>query len=354
MKRPSIPFFLFLAILASASPTRAAPDHAELAAAIADRSVIPAYRAYADRTARLSAALTASCGAAGQWADADIRTAFGDAMEAWQHVRPVTFGPVSENSLHVRIQFWPDRRGTAARQLRRAVRAKDPDMTTPAGIGGRSGALQGLPAIEALIYGFPAETYACRLASAIAGYQRDIAASLVAAWTGPNGFRSLLVPPAGGNAHYLAAKDAASDFFKALATALESIIEQKLEKPLGKTIVGASPRLAESWRSGRSLANVAANLDTLGDWFEMPGGFSDQLAKAGAGALGIGMTKAFRKAAAEARAVPGPLAAAVADPARRPKVDALLESIRDLRTLVRDVAAGELDLVIGFNSLDGD
>lgn len=345
-------FLAFLLVLAG--PARAAPDYAELNRALADGAVIPAYRAFAEAAGKLAETTKAWCKSPSAEGRTETRAAFRVAMLAWQRARPVVFGPAATDSRQVRIQFWPDRRGTAARQLRRALRTRDPALTAPGGIEGRSVALQGLPAFETLIVDHPDDEYACAFASEIAAYLDETAELIVAEWTDDDGFRNMLTPPPNGNALYATAKEASTDFFKSLSTALDSIVAQKLEAPLGSGIDGASPRQAESWRSELALAAIAANLETLETWFAVPGGFRDQLAKAGAAALGDGMKQAFREAAAETREIPMPLSRAVADPAQRPKVEALLTSVRDLRVLVRDVAARELGLVVGFNSLDGD
>ncbi len=344
---------LFL-IAAGSAPGRAAPDFAKLNIALADGVVIPAYRAFAARTQTLSEATTAWCVAPSPERQAATRAAFREAMLAWQRARPVIFGPVAANSRTLRIQFWPDRRGTGERHLRRALAAADPALVAPGGLAGQSVALQGLGTFEQLFHDHGGNAYACSLAAAIARFQHDTARQIVAEWTAPDGFRAWLVPPAGGNASYASAKDAATDFIKSLSTMLDIVIDQKLEAPLGRIFAEAAPRRAESWRSGLSLDNIAANIEVLADWFAVPGGFRDQLGQAGAEALGIGMEKTFRAVALLARGISVPLAQAVADQDHRPQVKALLEEVRNLRLLVREAVASELGLSVGFNSLDGD
>ena len=347
-------FVLSLLVIAAVRPAAAAPDYAALNRALTDGAVIPAYRSLAETTAALRDASEARCDAASPATLEAAKAAFGRAMDAWQHAQPVSFGPVKTDSRDVRIEFWPDKRGTGTRQVRRALAAKQPDLVAPGGLKGKSVALQGLVTYERLLYDHADDAYACRFATAIARFQAEIAAAIVADWTKTGGYRETMLTAGGGNAQYADAKEAATDFLKSVATALDRMIDQKLERPLGDSRADSFGTRAESWRSGRSLENVAAGLDMLGLMFSTPGGFRDQLAAAGAGPLGDGMVRLFGEAAAAARAIPLPLSKAVADETVRPQVEKLLDDLQGLRTLVRNPVADELGIVIGFNSLDGD
>ena len=157
-----------------------------------------------------------------------------------------------------------------------------------------------------------------------------------------------------GNAHYADAEEAATQYLKSLVASLDAAVRLKLERPLGKTIEKARPKRAESWRSGRSLANLVANLETARALYIAPGGFGDLLTAAGAEPLALGLGEAFDQAVAEAWAIDLPLKDAIRDPEARAALVALLERLKDLRLLVTGPLADEIGLVVGFNALDGD
>ncbi len=343
----------FSAVPAAAADGKPDPDFAAMTKAVTDRVIVPAYEALASATAALSAATRSACADPAAAPD-KVRNVFAAAMAAWQRAQPISFGPIADGSRANRIEYWPDKRGTGQRQVRRALAEKDPGLVAPGGLDGKSVALQGLATYETLMFGDAPGEYACAFAAAIADFQKDLAAALLADWTKPGGFAETMHTAATGNAHYRDAREAATDILKSAAGILDVIIQQKLELPLGESLADASPHKAESWRTALSLTNVVANLATLRALFETKEGLRDQLARVGAGPLGDGMIRSVDKAVGLARGIPLPLAQAVADPAARPKVEELLEAMRDLRILVRNPVADELRIVVGFNALDGD
>ena len=157
-----------------------------------------------------------------------------------------------------------------------------------------------------------------------------------------------------GNAHFLDAKEAATAFLKSLSGSLETAVALKLERPLGRSLERARPKRAESWRSGRSLANIRANLETARALYTAPHGFGELLAAAGAGALDTGLRTSFDQAVELAGSLERPLHEAVADETARAHLQALLDKLRSLRILISGPVAEEIGLVVGFNALDGD
>ena len=80
-----------------------------------------------------------------------------------------------ENRLE-RILFWPDRKSTGLKQVQRALAEKDATATNPAKLKGKSVAMQGLGALEFVLFGTgaeklagPGEDYRCAYGRAIAG-----------------------------------------------------------------------------------------------------------------------------------------------------------------------------------------
>jgi uncharacterized protein len=66
------------------------------------------------------------------------------------------------------------------------------------------------------------------------------------------------------------------------------------------------------------------------------------------------LERAFAQTLATARSIEGPLATAVADPARRPAVEQLALEARALKQIVNERLASVLGIPIGFNAMDGD
>lgn len=355
---------LLLGAVALGAPARAEPAYGGLNRALIDHVVVPAYRQMAAATTILSEATEDFCANPSRSGLAATVAAFHGAMEAWQRAQPIVFGPVTWDARDSRIHFWPDRGGTAARQIRRALQAQDDKLIAPGGLEGRSVALQSLSTYERLLFGRGAaiaagdatreDRYACALAGAIARFQSQLAAEVLADWTGTDGFRDAVLTADTGNQHYLAAEEAASDFLKSLSGSLDRAIKLKLERPLGGSLELARPKRAETWRSARGFDNIVANLETARALYGTAGGFGDLLRAAGAAPLDQGLRDAFTRAIEALRGFERPLSQAVADPAARPRVEALLQDLKSLRLLVAGPLAEEIGLVVGFNALDGD
>ena len=66
------------------------------------------------------------------------------------------------------------------------------------------------------------------------------------------------------------------------------------------------------------------------------------------------MRQEFKRAFAQLDAIGLPLDAAVGDAAARAQVEALLAEVKSMRQLVSQELAPALDLLVGFNAMDGD
>jgi uncharacterized protein len=358
-------FLLLLVLPAIATPARGQSVLEDLNLALTDEVVIPGYQRFAAATRSLDSAMSGFCAEPTPEHLRTAREAFAQAMMAWQHVQPIVFGPIVSGGRTSIVQLFPDRRGAISRQLSQALAERDPELVAPGGLEGKSVALTGFPALEQILYdadrlpGAEASEvdadYACALAAAIARNLAAIAAGVLDDWQRPGGFRDSVLTAAAGNDAYFAAEDASADLLKCLHTALQSVIALKLEAPLGESPEAAKPRLAESWRSELSLASIRANLETAQALYASPGGFGDALgAIADEDKLDRAIRDGFAQAFSALDAIRLPLHAAVEDPAARARVEALLGAVRSLRGLVAQDLAPALDLLVGFNAMDGD
>jgi len=355
---------LFSFLVLAGGPARAQPAYQELNRVLTEQIAVPAYTHMAAAMRGLDTTTAAYCQTPGTDRWTAVLESFHAAMDAWQRAQPIAFGPVTWDGRAARIEFWPDDRGVAARQVRLALQAQDPDLVAEGGLQGKSVALQNLATFERILFGTlkavasgentAADRYACGFAAAIARFQAGLAAKILDDWVKPGGFREAVLNATAGNEHFLDAGEAAVAFLKSLSGTLDLAIRLKLEPPLGESVETARPERAESWRSGRSLENPVANLETVRALYAVPGSFGDLLKAAGAGALDIGMRKDFDTAVDLARSIPVPLHLAVADQAARGQLEALLEKLKSLRVLVSGPLADEIGLVVGFNALDGD
>ena len=351
---------LALLVLVAPGPPAAAQSYGELNAALVDAVVVPAYERYAAAIARLPASLEPLCARPdGERLEA-VQQVWREAMLAWQHAQPISFGPVADLGLAPQIEFWPDKHGTAGRQFSQAMASRDASLLDPAQLSGKSVGLTGLVSLERLLFDDAmldpeSREFACGWALSIARHQVTLADQLAQAWTAPDGFRTVVTGAGAGNEVFFSAYDPAAALYRSLADSLDGAIQVKLEPPLGDSLEAARGRRAENWRSRLELPSVAANLETARDLYATAGGFGDLfLALGGDAALDEQVRAGFDQTLQTAAGIPLPLAEAVETPAARDQVQRLVDQIKQLRELIRGPIAATLGLSIGFNATDGD
>ncbi|MEM7445567.1 MAG: imelysin family protein [Pseudomonadota bacterium] len=323
---------------------------AELTGAIISDQIAPAHQAFAAAAGNLSNTVADYCDA-GTGDLEEVRATFHETYDGWMAVSWVNFGPQSLFMRPIRVHFWPDSRNSLGRQLGGLLREPREDLLDPETLASASVALQGLPALERLLYGdepLGEAAYTCQLAVAIADNVESIGSDLAEAWSDQeqlDGILSLDVA-------------LASTMFQTIYEQFELIVSRKLAPAIGATVEEARPRLAENWRSGRAIQNIAANLQALLGVIEngQETGFADLLRTNDAGAdIANDLVTELDAALALAWMLQEtPIADLVSDDDARAELITMGEHINAAREIwATEVGAG-LGLNIGFNSLDGD
>ena len=354
--RTGIVAFAFLVWLPWAGQAGVLPDadYAAFSKAAIDQVVVPAFQEHARAMQRLSPAIERHCMGDDAADAAAAREAFDEAMDAWQRTWPFGLGPVMHGAGRARIAFWPGRRGSAARQMRRVLRARDASLLDPDQLAGKSVAVKDLQALERLLFEVPRDTYTCGYAGAIARYQSNLANAIFQEWTKEDGFRQAALAAGGVSDEYADDAEVARDLMRVLNESLDAIIAQKIESPLGASAAKAKPKRAENWRSERSMRNIVLNIESVRALVDTPGGFADLVTSHGEIELADNLRKGFAQAASDALEVTPPLSEAVSEPGERAKLLDLLVSLRALRALVAGPLSRATGLLVGFNSQDGD
>lgn len=360
---------LVITLAAAAPPLRAATedDYRRLNQAIVANHIVPRYQAFATAADTLASEADRACASRPVASLAPLQDAFVTAMDAWQSVQHIRFGPVEFFSRGSRISFWPDPRNTIGRQVEELLAKRDAAALAPETFAKGSVAVQGFPALELLLYGEGAAAklrasgadadYRCAVIKAITHNLQTMAHDLHDEWTGGDDPYAKLVDRA-DDVRFRHPSDGTIELFKSLYTAIELVADHKLARPLGASPQAARPRLAESWRAKRSLDNIrrdlaAAQAMYLGD--NGSGGISAFVGGvAGDAALDALLRRAFAQTLATANGISVPLEDGVAAAQHRPAFDKLAREAKALKTLLVQRLAPALNVPVGFNSLDGD
>ena len=149
-----------------------------------------------------------------------------------------------------RIFYWPDPKGLGARQIRDVLTKQDDSVTEASSLPGKSVALQGLPALEYLLYADGADaltktgndgTFRCRFARAVAGNLAGMSKEIVDGWQDGAPYARSYLEPGPANSAYHNPKEVTLELFKTFTAGIEWVRDQKLAKTLG-----ASPEKAKA------------------------------------------------------------------------------------------------------------
>ena len=350
---------LLISLAAVASPCAAAPVKAsDVVGAAIDGFVRPAYKELHARAADLGKAVTALCETPSLVTLEAARARFSDTLTAWSTVEIITFGPIREENRLERVLFWPDRKGIGLKQVQAALAGKDETAADVATLAGKSVAMQGLGALEFILYGTGAEAlvagdaYRCRYGAAVTANIETIAAKVSAAWEDKNGFAALWADPGPDNAVYRSGNEAVTELVSVFINELEMVRDVRLKGFLGATAEADKPKQAIYWRSHNTAASLAANLDGVDRLFAVSkiGDALSPETRWMADSTRIQLANGI----ADARAVTGPIDEALADPARREKLEHFALVTSSLSALIGTRMTAEFGLTAGFSSLDGD
>ena len=357
--RISQPLLIAAALLVvSQSGARAEADHAAIARASLTQVIRPGYAAFAAAAGALQGKVATLCQQPSAAALREARDAFAGTVAAWSKVEIIRFGPITQEHRFERLFFWPDPKGLGLKQIQDALAKQEVTVTEPDEIAGKSVALQGLPALEYLLYGddgnLPKEDrdFRCRFGLAVATNVDRIAKSVVEGWREGSAYEKAFLGPAPADPYYHAPKEVTLDLFKAFATGIELVRDQKLGKPLGASPAEAKPKLAAFWRSGLTFANAAGNLEGVKAIFAQ-GGFAQVVAQESAG-VENSILFDLDHAITVLSGIDQPIATAVIDEDTRGKLEALRVALKGAGQTAGDMISKGAGLAFGFNAMDGD
>ncbi|WP_372572361.1 imelysin family protein [Ruegeria jejuensis] len=306
---------------------------------VVDGHILPGFQTLAQRTEELKAASAEGC--------TGLEAPYHDTFDAWMGVSHLRFGPTETQDRAFAIAFWPDTKGFTPKSLSALIADQDPAVKNPAEFGEVSVAARGLFALEFLLYDAQLsaagdEAYRCDLIRAIAEDMDRIVVDILSDWT-PH-YAALLTAP-GPDSRYRSDEEAAQELFKALTTGLQFTSDTRLGRPMG-SFDKPRPNRAEARRSERSLRNVILSLAALRDLAT--------LLSQGHPGTAAELDAAFDRSIGLAKRLEDPVFAGVATPQGRFRVEALQNSIDEIRAITATQLGPQLGVAAGFNSLDGD
>ncbi|HWA19842.1 MAG TPA: imelysin family protein [Devosia sp.] len=340
------------AFAASALPAR------DITQAAIEGYVRPAFHQFAEQTAALAADIKVLCETPSEAALAAVQSDFKAAVVGYSRVEFVRIGPLTIADRMERLLFWPDRKGIALRQVQGALAEKDETAADPVTLKDKSVAMQGLVALEYLLFGTGAEQlasgddYRCRYATASSTLIAGLADTLDKEWSDPNGQSDHMLSPQPTYDDFRTDTEVLEKLAATLIHGTETIRDQRISPILGVAEGGPKPKSALFWRSGMTVPALAANFAGLHDYF-LAAKFTEAVGPTN-GWIANGATFEFENAARAASDIPDPIEVAVTDEEELRALKYLVIITGSLDTLLGENLAAALGLSVGFSQLDGD
>ncbi|WP_283195673.1 imelysin family protein [Rhizobium sp. AN80A] len=323
-----------------------------------DEVIRPGYRNAQQSAARLTTAMKDLCDKGTPASLDKAKSAFDDIIRYWSGIEMVQIGPVIQDNLFEHILFYPDRKGVGLRQVQTLIAKADPKDTTVDAIAAKSVALQGLTALEYVLYGTGSEDltsqkggFRCLYGAAVAGNIQREAAEVVAAWEKPDGIQASWKHPGPQSADFMDNKEAVTALLGILVHGAENVRDQRLEQFYKGKDAMPRPKMAIYWRSKNTWKSMTSNLEALRTLWQkaqmadlLP---SDKKSVADA-------IDAKLKAIIETVPKLNPDIEAATSDAERAKLDQLLIDTRELVTTISDDYGAAIGLSAGFSFSDGD
>lgn len=325
-----------------------------------DDTILPGYQRLEKLTALLAQQSQAFCKQPSESGLQQLQADYHRAMDSWQFIQVVRFGPIEDSLRGYRLQFWPDKRQSVSRHLAKLLDKAEADALDPENFARGSVALQGFSALERLLFekdlqagqlrASAPKAYHCQVMVAISHNMAQIARELLDEWqTNKPAYRDLIASAPRGNAAYADSAEVSARLFNSLFTQIELMLDRKLRAPLGESLQRARGKRSESWRSGRSLRNLSHNLQSVHQLTRQA--FMSRLVDPH---LSQRIDERVANCNRLLNKIELPLAEAVKDAQQRQRVEFLVTALAGLKQTLLGELAPALEITIGFNSLDGD
>ena len=319
--------------------------------------ILPDHQAFADASFELKEPVNILCDYPSREHLEAVRISFESLALHWSKIEMYRFGPALEANRFEKLFYWPDPRGRALRQVRKALDSQDPTLLSIETLAKKSVAVQGLLALEFILFGSDSETlltgnaYRCNYLRSIAGVIVMNANSLSDSWQGEAGYAAELINAGQANSLYNSTGEVVQELIKAAATQLQIIGELKIAASIGKLPGKPKPKRAPFWRSDLTTTTLEVNISAVERLLDS--GISELVAKK-AGNAPESFKFELSQVKGSLKTINSPWIDVVKSDQRHKVLSRSNDSLVRAIQIVQTSYFRALGLMLGFNSLDGD
>lgn len=263
--RVLLSLFITVALTTAVTATEP-PSHLAMVRTAIETYIIPHINAVKTAAEALPPVVENVCKSGSPEAQQELDKKFADVVVAYAAIDFLRFGPMLEKGRREQISFWPDPRGFVGRQLRLILLNKDEKIAEPGMLAKQSAAVQGLPALEALMRDKdiplgPTEPahFRCILAKAIAQNIVRLTSEVAEGWEKPGGWKDKMLNPGPDNDTYKSASESAVEIVKAFLVGLSLTADLQLKPQVDPKIKLTPPYQ----KSGLQKQFYAASITSL-------------------------------------------------------------------------------------------
>jgi predicted lipoprotein len=354
--------FAVIAVAAGATlcPGLASAAQSPVVKAAIEGFVKPAYAEFRSAAEQMRTEMEALCADPSPDKFAAAQSTFLILVKAWSSAELVRFGPVTEDNKLERILYWPDRKGIGLKQVQAAIAGKDESAADPLTLGGKSVAMQGMGALEFVIFGTgadelqdpAADRYRCTYGRAVATNIETMAAAIQTAWLDPRGIAQQWANPSPDNPLYRSDEEARRELLGVMVHGLEMVRDVRLKGFLGEEPGDDRPKLAIYWRSGGTIISLRSAMVGMRNLFDTSG--LATLLTEDQSWIAQSISFEFEHSEGFLDLGSGPIADSLANETKRQALVTFRLITSHLSDLIGVTLAGELGISAGFSSLDGD
>ncbi len=323
-----------------------------------DNYIVPSYAHLADKTRILTEELSSLCITPGEIELNHARKAFKVTVDAWSSIEWFRVGPILSHNRLERFFYFPDRKSRGLRQVQTALAKQDETVLDVVTLQKKSVALQGLGAIDFLLFGNDADALAtgdpfrCQFARSVSENLFQVATTLAQAWEQDENLRAKWSVPNDANTFFRTDREAMNAVIGTIIHGLEAIRDTRIDVFLMDDPNRDRPRSAALWRSKATMMSIAANLKGLDKLFTQSR--IETILPKGALYLGDTVRFEFEQSIKTAQSLDAPIADLLADPDRRNQIEYLRHTIDFLIERLNDEFATAAGIAAGFSFGDGD
>ncbi|MEM8650747.1 MAG: imelysin family protein [Pseudomonadota bacterium] len=350
---------IMLMVFASSAAAEPSKEITKTVMSNAARNFIqPAYSELVTSSLELKDAVVELCQDPSKERLQKARGAFSKTVEKWSAIELLRFGLITQENRLERILFYPDRKSTGLKQVQRILANSDQTAVAVETLKNKSVAVQGLGALEFLLFGTDSETIAdgnkfrCNYATAVSMNISNISSELSDDWLDDSETMRIWGQPGPGNPVLKKDLEAVNELLGLMVHGLEAIRDIRIGAFLRSEAKKDRPRVAIFRRSENTVAVLENNIRAVRQLFEM----SDAgllLKEEDQGIYG-NIVFELKNAENVAAQIPVPLSESLKDPDIRERIVYLRTSVNFAIEMLDQDFAKAAGLSSGFSFSDGD